>query len=305
MAARPDWLTIPGGSKAYVDAVMKGFPPNHLFLNTPVTSVSNEPDGRVRLHLRNGNSEVFDHVILATHGDQAYSIIQESASQEEKDIMSKFQTSENVAILHSDISMMPVSRKAWSSWNYMTKSSPVTGRQNIDQVSLTYNMNILQHIPETAFGDVLVTLNPLHEPAAGTVQGRYSYRHPLYTPAAIRAQRQLPKIQNVRGISYAGAWTKYGFHEDGFSSGLRVAQDALGAKLPFTFTDSTYSRGRRPELGMADWIVRLFVVVVQTCFLDVLDRVLATLSAWDKNSALRSNYAKVKYGRNGLHKKHA
>ncbi|CRK24661.1 hypothetical protein BN1708_018116, partial [Verticillium longisporum] len=86
-------------------------------------------------------------------------------------------------------------------------------------------------------------MNPLHEPDPAKTQASFTYRHPLYTPEAVRAQRLLPRIQNTRGISYAGAWTKYGFHEDGFSSGLAAAQDHLHARLPFQFVDSTYSRG--------------------------------------------------------------
>ncbi|KKY32140.1 putative amine oxidase [Diaporthe ampelina] len=97
-------------------------------------------------------------------------------------------------------------------------TAAVWRKSNIDQVSLTYNMNILQHIPRSTFGDVLVTLNPLHEPDPKTVQGRYEYAHPLYNGDSVRAQALLAKIQNRRGISYAGAWTKYGFHEDGFST---------------------------------------------------------------------------------------
>ncbi len=285
VAARPDWLTIPEGSKSYIDAVMKGFPPNHLFLGTPVRSLTNDDDGRVRLHLDDGKSEVFDHVVLATHGDEAFSIIQDSATEQEQEIMSNFQTSKNTAVLHSDISLLPESRKAWSSWNYMTKSSPLTGKGNIDQVSLTYNMNILQHIPTEKFGDVLVTLNPLHEPDEGTVQGRYSYTHPLYTPAAVRAQDLLSTIQNTRGISYAGAWTKYGFHEDGFSSGLQVAQDHLGAKLPFEFVDSTFSRGRRPELGPADWLLRFWILTVQVIFISAVDGIVGWFSSLGKGPA--------------------
>lgn len=256
---------------------MQGFPPNHLFLNTPVKAVTNDEDGRVRLHLDGGKSDVYDHIILATHGDQAYSIIQGSATNEEKAIMSRFETSKNTAVLHSDLSHMPNSRKAWSSWNYMTLSSPWDGKSNIDQVSLTYNMNILQHIPRDIFGDVLVTLNPLHEPDPKTVQGRYSYAHPLYNTAAVQAQQQLPRIQNKRGISYSGAWTKYGFHEDGFSSGLYVAQQHLGARLPFAFKDSTYSRGQRPALGIADWTIRLFITVIQVFVVDTLERAASSL----------------------------
>lgn len=251
---------------------MKGFPPNHLFLNTAVRHITNDDDGRVLLRLENGKTEAFDHVILATHGDQALSIIKPSATPEETSILSCFQTSQNEAVLHSDLTHMPVRRKAWSSWNYMTLSSPSTGKRNIDKVSLTYNMNILQHIPRHPFGDVLVTLNPLHQPRRDKVHSRYLYTHPLYTPSAVRAQKLLRNIQNTRGISYAGAWTKYGFHEDGFSSGLYAAQEHLGAKLPFEFKDSTYSRGKRPHLGLLDHLVRLIILIIQVFFIQVLEK---------------------------------
>ncbi|KAI1873684.1 uncharacterized protein JN550_002953 [Neoarthrinium moseri] len=278
IAKRPDWLTVEGGAKSYIDAVMKGFPPNHIFMKSPVKHITNDQDGRVRLHLGNGKSDVYDHVILATHGDQAYHIIEPSATDEEKAIMSSFKTSENTAILHSDLMHMPVRKNSWSAWNYLTLSDPWTGR-DIDKVSLTYNMNILQHIPREPFGDVLVTLNPIHEPKADTVQGRYSYSHPLYNPVAIRAQNQLHRIQNKRGISYAGAWTKYGFHEDGFSSGLHVAQAHLGAKLPFEFVDSTYSRGRQPELGLKDRLARVIILLIQVFLIGVIELVFSRFQA--------------------------
>lgn len=269
VAARPQWLTIQQGAKAYIDAIMKGFPPNHIFLNTPVQTVTNEDDGRVRLHLKDGKSAVYDHVIIATHGDQAYEMILPEADVEETEIMSGFQTSKNTAILHSDLSLMPRSRAAWSSWNYITKSSETSS--NVDQVCLTYNMNILQHLDTNTFGDVLVTLNPLHMPDESQIQGKYTYSHPLYNAQSIRSQSLLPRIQNTRGISYCGAWTKYGFHEDGFSSGLKVAMDHLGAKLPFQFKDSTFSRGKRPVLGLADLVLRLWIVVIQL-FITIIER---------------------------------
>lgn len=270
VAARPDWLTLKDGSQSYIDAVMKGFPPNHLFLKTPVRSLSNDEDGRIVLKFENGKTDTFDHVILATHGDQALSILGASATEKERDILSCFQTSQNEAVLHSDLTLMPQNRKAWSSWNYLTLSSP--SKANIDQVSLTYNMNILQHIPRDPFGDVLVTLNPLHRPKAALTKARYFYSHPLYTPAAIRAQQFLRHIQNKRGISFAGAWTKYGFHEDGFSSGLHVAQEHLGAKLPFEFKDSTYSRGKKPRLGLLDHLTRLIILLIQVFVIQILER---------------------------------
>ncbi|PNY26401.1 Uncharacterized protein TCAP_03666 [Tolypocladium capitatum] len=269
VAARPQWLTLKNGSQSYIDAVMKGFPPNHLFLNTPVRHVSNDESGRVLLHLENGKTEVYDHVILATHGDQALSIIEPSATAQERSVLSSFQASQSEVVLHSDLTLMPQNRKAWSSWNYLTMSSP--SKANIDRVSLTYNMNILQHIPRDPFGDVLVTLNPLHRPRPAKIQGRYFYSHPMCTPSAIRAQKLLRNIQNKRGISYAGAWTKYGFHEDGFSSGLHAAQEHLGAKLPFEFRDSTYSRGKKPKLGLADLLLRLIILIIQVFVVQVLE----------------------------------
>ncbi|UKZ62474.1 uncharacterized protein TrAtP1_003722 [Trichoderma atroviride] len=272
IALRPKWLTLKNGSRSYIDAVMKGFPSNHLFLKTAVKNVSNDPHGRVLLHLENGKTEVYDHVILATHGDQALSILGTSATEQERSILSCFQTSQNEAVLHSDVSLMPRNKKAWSSWNFLTISSSSTKKAMMDKVCLTYNMNILQHIPRNPFGDVLVTLNPIQRPDPSKVQGTFRYSHPLYTPSAVRAQKMLRYIQDRRGISYIGAWTGYGFHEDGFTSGLQVAQDHLGAKLPFEMRDSTYSRGRVPRLGLLDQLLRLIILAIQVFVIQVLER---------------------------------
>lgn len=288
VSARPDWLTLKDGAQSYIDAVMKGFPPNHIFLNTAVKSITNDDDGRVRLHLENGKSELYDHVIIAAHGDQAHALVLPEADFEERQILSGFQTSKNTAILHSDLSLMPKSREAWSSWNYITESSS-TG-SNVDQVCLTYNMNILQHIPEATFGHVLVTLNPLHLPDPDYVQGRYTYSHPLYNSAAIRSQSMLPRIQNTRGISYCGAWTKYGFHEDGFSSGIKIAQDHLGATLPFKFKDSTFSRGQRPVLGIKDIILRLLIIIIQI-LIEYIERIFGVQRA--ERTRLRTKLKKL------------
>ncbi|KHJ35933.1 putative amine oxidase [Erysiphe necator] len=261
ITARPQWLTLKYGAKSYIDAVMKGFPPNHVFLNSPVKSVRNEGSSKVRIFLPNGKSELYDHVIIATHGDQAFQLIQDGANDEERSILSGFQTSKNIAVLHSDLRLMPIRRGVWSAWNYITKSSATS--KNIDQVCLTYNMNILQHIPRSVFGDVLVTLNPLYPPNEKLVQGTYTYSHPMYNTDAIKSQQLLHRIQNKRGISFAGAWTRYGFHEDGFSSGLQAAIEHLGAKLPFQFKDSTFSRGKQPALSTLDLILRVLILAIQ------------------------------------------
>ena len=153
---------------------------------------------------------------------------------------------------------MPKRQAAWSAWNILTTSDKV-----IKSVSLTYWMNLLQHIPMEKYGPILVTLNPQFPPDSKTVQGTWVYEHPLYNSAAIRAQSLLPRIQNNRGISYAGAWTKYGFHEDGFSSGIKVAVDHLGAKLPFEFIDSTFSRGKEPVLDLRHQLALVLVLLFE------------------------------------------
>jgi predicted NAD/FAD-binding protein len=157
---------------------------------------------------------------------------------------------------------MPRRKAAWSAWNILA-----TSKKSVDAVCLTYWMNILQHIPMEKFGPVLVTLNPIVEPDPKTVQGRWIYEHPLYNSAAIRSQTLLPRIQNTRGISYAGAWTKYGFHEDGFSSGLKAAMDHLGGSIPFDFVDSTFSRGKKPVADIKHQIALVVMLLLEITFL--------------------------------------
>ncbi|KAL8851668.1 MAG: hypothetical protein Q9221_003399 [Calogaya cf. arnoldii] len=260
VAARPKWMTILGGSQPYIDAVMKDIPKEQVHKKTEVRSLRVLSDGRVAVKTLDSEA-LYDHVILATHGDQALSIIQDIATETEKKVLSGFKTSKNTAALHSDLSLMPKREIAWSSWNYMTRTPPSSS--DVSSVCLTYNMNILQHIPRSEYGDVLVTLNPLWAPEPELTQGVWAYNHPQYNSEAIRCQKMLPMIQNTRAISYCGAWTKYGFHEDGFSSGIKVAMEHLGAKVPFHFTDSTFSRGRRPILGWKDHLVRIGVLLIQ------------------------------------------
>ena len=263
ISTRPDWMTIKGGSQRYIDAVLADFPRDRIHLKTKVSSLTPDKRGCVTL-TANGRDEVFDHVILATHGDQALDILQPIATKEEIDILSGFKTSKNVAVLHSDLSLMPQRRVAWSAWNYITESPfPKFESANVSKVCLTYWMNLLQHIPEKDFGPVLVTLNPLTPPDPQLSQGIWEYSHPLYNSAAIKSQKLLPRIQNTRSISYCGAWTKYGFHEDGFSSGLSAAMNHLGAELPFEFVDSTFSRGRRPTLTVKNHLARVVILMIQ------------------------------------------
>lgn len=279
IATRPLWLTIPGGSQRYIDAIVKLKTDKkfHVHGSSPVKQVVRTPAGKLQIHTENNNDEEgpeeYDHVVFACHGDEILPLLapSQSASPLEEEILTNFQTTENKAYLHSDPSLMPRRRNVYTAWNYLTTTNPSPSKASHPAgVSLTYWMNLLQHIPDATFGQVLVTLNPPHPPAAPTVQGEYTYRHPLYTVEAVRAQERLEEIQNVRGVSYAGAWTKYGFHEDGFTSGLKVAVEHLGVQLPFELADSTYSRGRSPRLGIRDYIVRAVVSLLQLWVLAVV-----------------------------------
>ena len=257
---RPAWLTIPGGSKRYIDAVMKDFPKERVHLDSEVKNIEPGFKGKVKIRV-NGEDLLFDHVILATHGDQAREIMKNSATKLEHDILRGFETSHNIAVLHSDLSLMPKRKITWSAWNFVTESPfPPNGKSNVSKICLTYWMNLLQHIDQKRLGPVLV---PLHPPKPELTQGLWEYSHPLYNSRAIQSQKMLPIIQNQRGVSYCGAWTKYGFHEDGFSSGIAAAQDHLGAKLPFDFVDSTFSRGQKPRLTLKNYLARLVIRIIQ------------------------------------------
>ncbi|KXT10846.1 hypothetical protein AC579_1932 [Pseudocercospora musae] len=305
LAERPAWMTIPGGSQRYIDAIVKRFPKDRLHIHTScevanVIRPESGSKGLVTLSWIDGASgridgDAFDHVILGCHGDEVLPLLSkhgarnnfapsetkskstssksssfkspsggQQVSQEEVDIFSTFKTTENICYLHSDLALMPTRRKVWTSWNYLVQSQP-SKLSHPAGVTLTYCMNILQHFPEEQHGPVLVTMNPQSSPDPTKVQGKFAYQHPLYTADAVHAQKRLESIQNTRGVSYCGAWTKYGFHEDGFSSGVRVAIEHLGAKLPFEFVDSTYSRGQAPELIWKDHVLRLGLMVMLIC----------------------------------------
>jgi predicted NAD/FAD-binding protein len=164
------------------------------------------------------------------------------------------------------LQLLPRRELAWSAWNYLTTSSPPNQSPDasgaLDTVALTYNMNILQHIPTTKFSNVLVTMNPPHPPNPSLTQAKISYRHPLYNATAVRAQNKLHEIQGKRGIWYCGAWTGYGFHEDGFTSGIKVGSE-LGGSVPWSVVDAKFMRGRKPIFGWLDYVLRLYLVVIQ------------------------------------------
>lgn len=154
---------------------------------------------------------------------------------------------------------MPTRPAAWSAWNYLTTSSSPTSSTT---VSLTYHMNVLQNLSPSLYGPILVTLNPLNPPSPALTQATYSYRHPLYTARSVAAQEQLDRIQGKDRVWFAGAWTGYGFHEDGFASGMRVGL-ALGGSIEWEVQDAKFSRGRVPGKEWQQCMIRAIVTVVQ------------------------------------------
>ncbi|KAJ7490728.1 FAD/NAD(P)-binding domain-containing protein [Mycena latifolia] len=307
ITGKPSWLTLEGGSRVYVNKILSNLPAEQLHLSTPIRSVSTEVGtSTVQLTTASGATETYDHVIFACHSDAALSILQagEGMTADEREVLGMFQWNQNEAVLHSDVKLMPRSRLAWSCWNYLTKSvldSQGNRKANSDQVSLTYGMNDLQHIPETKYGPVLVTLNPPFEPREGTFAGRFRYDHPVLDATAVRAQKMMSKIQRARGLSYAGAYLKYGFHEDGFASGLAAASHLIPDKdkgrLPFEIDLEVDRRPASARAAVAFFALfeatggRYIVGLVGTWVLNVLGWCLWRVFGW--GSQLRAE-GKVK-----------
>lgn len=223
---RPAWRTVKGGSRVYRDRLLAEIGPavscgNGAVRVTPV-------QGGVEVRDALGRTRRFDRVVMAGHADETLALLAEP-TDEERAILGSFAFQPNRAVLHQDESLMPVRRRAWSSWNYLAERGPAGLGGEMD-VSVTYWMNRLQNLPEEF--PLFVSLNPIREPLAERTLAQFDYMHPVFDAAALAAQKRLPAIQGLRGIHYCGAWTGYGFHEDGLRSGLDVAQ-ALGVRRPW------------------------------------------------------------------------
>ena len=214
---RPQWWTVPGGARRYVEKIVDGIADKRL--NSPVRAIERDAQG-VTVHSARG-PERFDHVVLATHSDQALALLRQPTADEQR-VLGAIRYQPNRAVLHTDASVLPQSRRAWAAWNYERAAAPA---QEGSRVCLHYLLNKLQPLPFAQ--PVVVTLNPLREIAPQHVLGDFDYAHPVFDLAAIAAQRELPAIQGHQRTWFAGAWAGYGFHEDGLKSGLAVAQQLL------------------------------------------------------------------------------
>lgn len=212
---RPVWKTVSGGSKSYVMKAERRI--THVHRGTEVLEVASAGT-QVRVRTAAGE-DVFDRVIMATHAPVTRRLLKEPTARE-SEILGAFSTENNEAVLHRDPRAMPLTQRCWASWNVLAGAG--------SKVSLTYHLNRLQSL-RTA-NPYFLTLNPLST-LDGRIQ-RFSFHHPLFTRDTIRAQQNLDEIQGIRGIFYAGAWTRYGFHEDGLLSAVRVS-GKLGTQAPW------------------------------------------------------------------------
>jgi predicted NAD/FAD-binding protein len=211
---RPQWWTVAGGARQYVEKIVSNIADKRL--NTPVMRITRDAQG-VSIH-SNGQSERFDKVVLACHSDQALSLLAEP-SHAEQQTLGAIRYQANRAVLHTDTSVLPRSRRAWAAWNYQRAAH--TGRDTA-QVCLHYLINMLQPVPFTQ--PVVVSLNPVADIDPAHVHASFDYAHPVFDVAAIRAQGQVEALQGQHNTYFCGAWTGYGFHEDGLKSGLAVAR---------------------------------------------------------------------------------
>jgi len=239
IADRPIWRTVDGGSRRYVRKLAA--PIAEVRLDRPVRAVRRTATG-VEVVDTSGTKRPFDHVVLATHADDALRLLSDP-SPEERRLLSPFRYSSNDAILHADPELMPRRRRVWSSWNYLT------GAAGGPKPAVTYWMNKLQGIDVNK--PLFVTLNPHREPAAATVFTRVAYRHPLFDGHAMQAQRELWSLQGLRSTWFCGAYFGAGFHEDGLQAGLAVAESLGGVQRPWTVADESGRIHRLPDKPVA------------------------------------------------------
>ena len=229
-AKRPKWHTVKGGSRTYVRKIEADLHDAGVAFRSEAVSVRRNATG-VTVTDATGQSHQFDEVILACHSDQALRLLSD-ADENERQMLGAIRYGANEAVLHCDTTLTPARKGAQAAWTYL--------REGGEEAAVTYDMNRLQGIRSDR--PLFVTLNPVRQPREETVFGRYQYDHPQFNAPALAAQRIFNSIQGVRHTWFAGAWLGYGFHEDGFRSGLRVAL-RLGGQIPWAFVEGDVDGG--------------------------------------------------------------
>jgi predicted NAD/FAD-binding protein len=221
---RPQWHTVVGGSRNYVCRLVEAVG-DGVKRACGVVSVQRADDG-VWVTGQDGQRARFDEVVFGSHADETLALI-DAPSAEERRILGAFSYQENRAILHCDTALMPRRQKVWSSWNYLANG----GRTGTGAVSVTYWMNRLHRLP-AGHRPYLLSLNPLSDPDQRRVITEISYHHPVFDASAVQGQKLLPSIQGRDRLWFCGAYSGYGFHEDGLRSAVNVAAQ-LGVSPPW------------------------------------------------------------------------
>ncbi|MBK1612835.1 NAD/FAD-binding protein [Rubrivivax gelatinosus] len=211
---RPQWHTVKGGARHYVEKMLPRIADARI--SSPVLAIHRDVQGPSVVSA--AGTERFDEVVLACHSDQALALLADP-SEDERAVLGAIRYQPNRAVVHSDASVLPRRKLAWASWNYVRSA-----QRDREQaaVCLHYLLNRLQPLPWQT--PVIVSLNPETEPAAASVFREIEYAHPVFDLGAIEAQRRVPALQGQAHTWYCGAWTRYGFHEDGLASGLDVVR---------------------------------------------------------------------------------
>ena len=221
---RPQWLTIKGGSREYVKRMVSALEKNRVAIkreSVQRVNTSHDATSQVEVISPSG-SAWFDEVVMACHSDQTLELVH-GIDQQARNILAAIPYQKNRAILHTDSNFLPDAKRCWAAWNYTAKAGAAPSSKQ--HVSVNYLINRLQPLPD-ALKDtqIIVSLNPSSEPNPKLVHQEIHYSHPIFDMGAIQAQKELPLIQGASSIWYCGAWTGFGFHEDGLRSGELVAE---------------------------------------------------------------------------------
>ena len=223
VTGKPMWRSVVGGSRTYIERAAKAVS-GSIFEGEPVQRIERSDLG---VTVVTGNrTEVYDAVVIATHPPETLAMLAEP-TEAEREVLGAISYQPNDVVLHTDASFMPEKRRAWAAWNWYAE----TGDATKDMLTLTYWLNDLQEMPE-GMVPVFETLNQNRPFAEGSELMPIRFMHPLFTAEAIAAQKRVPELQGNGGVWFAGAWQRYGFHEDGLLSAVRVAE-SLGAVVPW------------------------------------------------------------------------
>ncbi len=209
---RPQWYTIKNRSRTYVKKILETIS-GEYYKNYRINKISRLSNG-VKVYY-GGNNEFFDYdkVVIATHADEALSLITDP-TPEEKSILANFKYKNNIAIIHTDESLMPKNKKAWSSWNSSVN------KENTSETSITYWLNLLQNLKTNK--NIFLSLNPFLKIDPKKIISRVKFTHPYYDKEALENQNRLKNIQNKKNLLFCGSYFGYGFHEDGIKSSLEM-----------------------------------------------------------------------------------